>query len=79
MDQPCTGAPAPQNIVGRVLLESKLSSRPKHGKVTVSGAAWTYSPAKGFVGNDSFTIERNYISNEQLFVIFIDVSMSVRR
>ncbi len=75
---PCFGAPPPPQMGGRVLLESKVATQPKNGRVTISGASWNYTPKAGFSGRDPFVIERNYIESEQLFVIYIDVNMDVR-
>lgn len=74
----CFGAPPPPQMGGRVLLESKVASQPKNGRVSISGATWHYTPKPGFSGVDTFAIERNYIEAEQLFVIFLDVSMNVK-
>ncbi len=74
----CFGAPPPPQMGRRVLLESKVASQPKNGRVTISGATWTYTPKSGFTGRDPFVIERNYIESEQLFVIYLDVNMDVR-
>lgn len=74
----CFGAPPPPQMGKRALLESKVVSQPKNGRVSLSGATWHYTPKPGFSGRDTFTIERDYLESEQLYVIFLDVSMDVR-
>jgi hypothetical protein len=60
-------------------LDGKVQARPQHGSVTVQGkgSSWTYTPAKGFVGRDTFTLERDFLNNEQLYVMYFRVTMDV--
>lgn len=44
----------------------------------MQGNTWVYTPARGFTGRDTFTIERNVIRDGQLFVIYIQVAMDVK-
>jgi len=60
-------------------LDAKVAARPQHGSVTIQGkgSSWTYTPAKGFVGRDTFTLERDFLSNDQLYVMYFRVTMDV--
>jgi hypothetical protein len=35
----------------------KISKQASHGRVTLSGSNFTYTPSRGFTGTDAFTIE----------------------
>jgi hypothetical protein len=79
-DLACTGFPPGGG--GRisndlVILGAKLEKRPQHGTASVSGQSWTYSPAKGFTGHDTFIIERDYLQSNQLYVLYFNVEMDV--
>src|SRR5262249_45349908 len=48
-----------------VRLGGKLVKKPQHGTATVQGVGTTYTPAKGYVGKDSFTVERDMLENNK--------------
>jgi hypothetical protein len=81
-DLACTGYPPrgarSSNEQTIVVLGAKLEKRPQHGTASVSGQSWTYSPAKGFSGHDTFTIERDYLQGgNQLYVLYFQFEMDV--
>jgi hypothetical protein len=75
-DTPCeVGAfNIPPNVA---LVGSSIHKPAQHGKVSFSGAQWSYTPQKGFVGSDTFTTERDYVSDAKAFVTFNEVHMEV--
>jgi hypothetical protein len=59
-DQPCE---RPYVQGGNVVVElrnHRISQRAKHGIAGVSGLAMAYTPDKGFVGKDDFTVEVDF-------------------
>ena len=77
-DVSCTAFPPRGGNMGDVvMLGAKLAKKPAHGSVSVNSSSWTYTPAKGFTGRDTFTMERDYLQNNQLFVIYVQIEMDV--
>jgi Bacterial Ig domain len=78
-DTPCVGSAdaSAMRAPERLLLEAQLTKKPSHGAVAVDGPSWTYSPVKGFSGRDNFTIERDYLKDRQLYVVFLQFNMDV--
>lgn len=78
-DVACSGyAPTQAGSADRVLLESKITRQPRNGKASVNGPTWTYAPKSGFTGRDVFTVERNLIKDNQLFVFYLQINLDVR-
>ena len=60
-----------------VLHSQHVIVRPNHGAAGVSGATYIYSPSKGFVGQDSFKLERVFLRGSGAFVSYMVVHMNV--
>jgi hypothetical protein len=60
-----------------VLLSQRVIGKPAHGTAETAGATYTYSPAKGFVGQDSFKTERVFLRGEGAFVTYMVVHIDV--
>ena len=60
-----------------VLLSQRVVDKPSHGVAEVSGATYSYSPAKGFVGQDSFKTERVFLRGDGAFVTYMIVHIDV--
>jgi hypothetical protein len=66
------------NNSNHVILGFSVAKQPSHGSVAASGSSFTYTPAKGFVGTDSFSIEMDVLNgNKDVLVNFIDYTMDV--
>ena len=81
-DTACTGSPprsmSPSAGPDQILLGARLAKAAQHGKAAVNGTSWNYTPPKGFTGKDSFTIERDFLKDNQLFVLYLQMEMEVR-
>jgi hypothetical protein len=67
-----------ENNANNVILGFSVAKQASHGRVAASGSSFTYTPAKGFVGTDSFSIEIDFlIGNKDVLVNFIDYTMDV--
>jgi hypothetical protein len=60
-----------------VLLSQRVIGKPSHGVAEASGATYAYSPAKGFVGQDSFKTERVFLRGDGAFVTYMIIHMEV--
>src|SRR5262245_29780872 len=60
-----------------VLHSQRVIAKPAHGTAETSGATYTYSPAKGFVGQDSFKTERVFLRGDGAFVTYMIVHIDV--
>jgi hypothetical protein len=60
-----------------VLLSPRVISKPAHGAAETSGATYTYTPANGFVGQDSFKTERVFLRGDGAFVTYMIVHIDV--
>ena len=60
-----------------VLLSQRVIGKPAHGAAETSGATYTYTPAKGFVGQDSFKTERVFLRGDGAFVTYMIVHIDV--
>lgn len=82
-DTPCYSTPDQGSGVGTsrielVLVGSSIAKKPQHGRLSMNGSTWTYTPAKGFVGEDTFTLERDFIeSTKTVHVVFFEQHMTV--
>jgi hypothetical protein len=66
------------NNANYVVLGYHVTKQPSHGRVTTSGSSFTYTPAKGFVGNDGFVLEQDFLmSDKDVMVTFLDLSIQV--
>ncbi len=66
------------NRANYVVLGFSVAKQASHGRVATSGASFTYTPAKGYVGTDSFSIEIDFLSdNKDVLVNFLDFTMDV--
>jgi len=75
-DTPCE-IPISLGSAADVLLSQHLVSRPSHGVAGQSGSAYAYSPAKGFVGQDNFKMERVFLKGSAAYVTYMIVHMEV--
>ncbi len=74
-DTPCSRG---VDKAGLIIVGSSIAKQPQHGRLQISGAAWTYTPAKGFVGSDVAIIERDFIAQDKsLFVTYSEIHMTV--
>ncbi len=55
----------------------KTAKQAQHGRVSVTGTGITYSPARGFTGTDSFTIEIDFRRGSTPLPTYLDVTMDV--
>jgi hypothetical protein len=61
-----------------IILGFSVAKQASHGRVAANGSSFTYSPAKGFVGADSFSIEIDFLSGDKdVLVNFLDFTMDV--
>jgi len=62
-----------------VIVGTSVAKQPQHGRLQASeGGGWIYTPAKGFVGSDVGTIERDFIDHDKsLFVTYSEIHMTV--
>jgi hypothetical protein len=60
------------------VMGSAVAKRPQHGSVQLSGSSWTYTPAKGFTGKDSMTLEWDVVSQNTVYVWFSEIHMTVQ-
>ena len=60
-----------------VLHSQRVIAKPAHGTAETSGATYTYSPAKGYVGQDSFKTERVFLRGDGAFVTYMIVHIDV--
>jgi hypothetical protein len=66
------------NNANYVILGFSVAKPASHGNVAASGSSFTYTPAKGFVGTDSFSIEIDFLNgNKDVLVNFLDLTMDV--
>jgi hypothetical protein len=66
------------NNANFVILGFSVARQASHGRVAASGSSFTYTPAKGFVGSDAFSIEIDFLSGDKdVLVNFLDVTMNV--
>jgi Bacterial Ig domain len=66
------------NNANFVILGFSVAKHASHGRVAASGSSFTYTPAKGFTGSDSFSIEIDFLSGDKdVLVNFLDVTMNV--
>lgn len=66
------------NNSNHIVLGYKVATQAAHGRVTTSGASFTYTPAKGFVGNDRFLLELDFLtSDKDVMVTLLDISIQV--
>jgi hypothetical protein len=60
-----------------VLLESRIVKQAKYGRAGTNGANYAYSPHKGFVGKDRFTLNWTLLKSGEVNVTFIDIEVDV--
>jgi len=66
------------NNANFVILGFSVAKPASHGSVAASGSSFTYTPARGFVGTDSFSIEIDFLGdNKDVLVNFLDLTMDV--
>ncbi len=75
-DKPCMSG---VTLGGRnlVILEQKIVRQGKFGRAGVSGANTIYVPGKGFVGEDHYTLERDYLDGKDVIVTFVETTVHV--
>jgi len=67
-----------ENNANNVILGFSVAKQAAHGRVATSGSSFTYTPAKGFTGTDSFSIEIDFLTgNKDVLVNFLDLTMDV--
>jgi len=67
-----------QANVETVLVGASIVKQPRNGRATINGATWTYTPNKGFVGEDVFTVERDFIQNTKtVHVVYFESHITV--
>jgi hypothetical protein len=68
----------PRNL-DLVIVGSSVAKQAQHGHVQMdSSSSWTYTPAKGYVGPDLFSIEWDFLSNgKDVFVVYAEQHMTV--
>ena len=61
------------------LVGSSVAKQAQHGHVQLDNQySWTYTPAKGYVGTDTFSIEWDIIAHgKHLFVVYAEQRMTV--
>jgi hypothetical protein len=59
------------------LLSQHIIKPPAHGAAGISAANYAYRPAKGFVGRDSFTLERAITVGDRAYVMYVKVNIDV--
>lgn len=74
-DTPCSGGwvTGPSEAV----LGATVTRQAQHGRIQVNGAAWTYTPSKGYVGRDVMTLEWDVVRREQAYVMFSEIHMTI--
>jgi len=68
------------NIQGNyVVLGSRVEKPPRHGTVSSHGWGFAYTPSKGFVGTDAFSIEYDFVQpgTTKAIVFYGDYTMTV--
>ena len=60
------------------MVGASIVQRPRNGTLRLEGRAFVYTPKKGFVGQDTFKIERDFIKDGELFVIYLQFNMDVK-
>jgi hypothetical protein len=66
------------NSSNYVILGYTVAKQASHGRVAVSGSSFTYTPAKAYVGTDTFSIEMDFLgNNKDVLVNFLDLTMEV--
>ena len=78
-DVACNGySPGGPGSPQAAMVGTNIAQRPKNGTLKLEGRGWVYTPRKGFVGQDTFKIERDMIKDNELFVLYIQFNMEVK-
>ena len=78
-DVACNGYnPSGPGTSQAAMVGTSIVQRPKNGTLKLEGRGWVYSPKKGFVGQDTFKIERDLIKDNELFVLYVQFNMEVK-
>ena len=60
------------------MVGTSIAKQARNGRVKLEGRVWHYTPKKGFVGRDTFTIERDMLRGGELYVIYLQFEMDVK-
>ena len=77
-DEPCE---RPYDQQGRAVLEllgHRIVQRAKHGVAGVSGLGMAYSPAKGYVGKDEFTVEVDFRQASETGKFYVHYNVTIQ-
>lgn len=78
-DQPCERPYRPARTSAPIeFLNNHVTQRAKHGIAGVEGNTFAYSPAKGYVGPDDFTVMMNYRLGKDTGKFFVHFAVTVQ-